>query len=158
LETVHPEIGPLLNKGTTLDDFKYAAEFLQQNNIALRVFILVKPPFINEDEALDWANRSTDFAFDCGATVVALIPTRRGNGAMEALEKSGDWSPPRLQTLEAATDYGVASNRGRVFADLWDLEQFSNCDFCFPVRRERLEQMNLTQQLLLPVECAICHA
>ena len=158
LETVHPEVGPMLNKGATLEDFKYAAEFLQQNNIALRVFILVKPPFLNEDEAIHWANRSTDFAFDCGATVAALIPTRRGNGAMEALEKSGDWSPPRLQTLEAATDYGVASNRGRVFADLWDLEQFSNCEFCFPARRERLEQMNLTQQLLPPVECAACHA
>lgn len=158
LETVHPEIGPRLNKGATLDDFKRATEFLRQNNISLRVFILVKPPFLNEDEVLLWANQSTVFAFDCDATVAALIPTRRGNGAMETLEKSGDWTLPRLQTLEAATNYGVALQKGRVFADLWDLEQFSNCEFCFAARRERLRQMNLIQQFLPSVECSVCHA
>lgn len=156
LETVHPEVGPLLNKGATLQDLQNAAEFLKQNDIALRVFILVKPPFLDEYESLLWANRSTDFAFDCGASVVALIPTRRGNGALEELEKSGDWSPPRLHTLEAATDYGIALKRGRVFADLWDLQQFSDCEVCFEARRERLQTMNFTQRVLPPIECAEC--
>ncbi len=157
LETVHPEVGPLLNKGATLQDFQNAADFLAKNDIALRVFILVKPPFLNEDEALLWANRSTDFAFGCGADVVVLIPTRRGNGAMEALEKSGDWSPPRLKTLENSANYGLALQKGRVFADLWDLQQFSTCEMCFAARRERLETMNFTQQILPPIECVFCH-
>ena len=157
LETVHPEVFTRLNKGATLEDFQRAADFLRQNDIGLRVFILVKPPFLDEDEALFWANQSTDFAFDCGASVAALIPTRRGNGALEALEKSGDWSPPRLKTLEDATKYGIALQRGRVFADLWDLEQFSKCQTCFSARRERLETMNFTQQVLPPIKCAFCH-
>ena len=156
LETIHPEVSELLNKRATPDDFACAAQKLRENDIALRVFALIKPPFMDESEALLWANRSTVFAFDCGASVVALIPTRRGNGAMEILESRGEWSPPRLQTLENATDYGVALQRGRVFADLWDLEQFSTCERCFQARRARLQTMNFEQQVLPAIECGFC--
>src|SRR5438045_6338398 len=105
LETVHPDVLPRLNKRMTLAQFARAADFLRQNQIALRVFILVKPPFLGEDEALHWAKCSLDFAFDCGATVVCLIPTRIGNGALEALAENGQFSPPKLSTLEQAAEY-----------------------------------------------------
>lgn len=156
LETVHPTVGPRLNKRVTLDQFAQAAERLRSNGIALRVFILVKPPFLDEEEALYWAQRSLDFAFDCGATVAALIPTRPGNGAIEALAQSGDFSPPRLATLEAALDYGVALGRGRVFADLWDLERFSDCARCFPSRQARLSAINLQQEIPPMIRCQSC--
>ncbi len=146
LETVHPEVLPRLNKRMTLDQFSRAAAFLHQHEISLRAFILVKPPFLDEDDALEWARRSVDFAFDQRATVVSLIPTRFGNGALEALAARGEFSPPRLETLEASMDYGIGLQRGRVFADLWDLEKFSNCAACYSKRRARLEQINLSQQ------------
>jgi len=156
LETVHPEVLPRLNKRMTLDQFSRAAAFLRENDIALRVFILVKPPFLDEASALHWAKRSLDFAFDCGATVASLIPTRPGNGALEALARRGDFSPPKLATLEAALDYGVSLERGRVFADLWDLEKFSNCPVCLHTRKERLERINVSQLAAAPVHCAKC--
>lgn len=156
LETVHPEIGPKLNKRMTLDGFARAAEFLREHDIALRVFILVKPPFMDEEEALHWANRSLDFAFDCGATVAALIPTRAGNGALEELAAQDLFSPPRLATLEAAAAYGIGLNRGRVFADLWDLEKFSGCAHCFAARQSRLDEMNTRQTIPAAVTCPHC--
>jgi uncharacterized Fe-S cluster-containing MiaB family protein len=140
----------------TLEQFKRAADFLRQNGIALRVFILVKPPFLNEDEALHWAKRSLDFAFDCGATAVSLIPTRPGNGALEALAERGEFSPPRLSTLEVAAAYGVSLRRGRVFVDLWDLEKFCTCASCGPVRLERLQDMNQRQTIPPALECPAC--
>src|SRR5207247_3572102 len=133
LETAHPQVLEKLNKRMTLDQFRRAAEFLRKNELALRVFILVKPPFLDETEALLWAKRSIDFAFDCGATVVSLIPTRFGNGALEALARRGEFSPPKLATLEAAVDYGVGLKRGRVFADLWGLEEVSIWEVCLEV-------------------------
>lgn len=153
LETVHPEVLPKLNKRMTLDQFARTADFLRQHNIALRVFVLVKPPFLDEAEALEWAARSVDFAFDCGATVVSLIPTRPGNGALETLAARGEFAPPKLATLEAAFDYGIGLRRGRVFADTWDLGKFSDCAACFPARQARLERMNLSQQFEAWVEC-----
>ena len=156
LETAHPEVLARLNKRMTLKQFSRAAQFLRSHDIDLRVFILVKPPFLNEAEAGDWAERSLDFAFDRGAAVAALIPTRPGNGALEALTGRGQFSPPKLSSVEKAAAYGIALRRGRVFADLWDLEKFSECGACFPARLERLREMNLTQSVKPPIKCASC--
>ena len=158
IETVHPQILAKLNKRMTTDQFAKAADLLLKNNIDLRVFILVKPPFMREEESLEWAARSLDFAFDCGATAATLIPTRAGNGAMEALEAAGDFSPPRLTTLEAAATYGLTLNRGRVFADLWDLNPSTACPHCYEARIERLRTMNLHQITPAPITCQHCEA
>ncbi len=153
LETAHPDVLAKLNKRMTLEQFSHAAAFLKANDIALRVFILVKPPFLDEAESLHWARRSLDFAFDCGATIASLIPVRGGNGALEALAASGGFSPPKLATLEAAAEYGVGLRRGRVLADLWDLKKFSDCAACFPVRAARLQEMNLRQVVAERMAC-----
>lgn len=156
LETAHPKILASLNKRMTLDQFSTAANLLHQNNIDLRVFILVKPPFMREEESFEWAARSLDFAFDCGATAVTLIPTRSGNGAMETLETIGDFAPPRLATLEASAAYGINLNRGRVFADLWDIKPAAACRQCYKARVNRLHIMNLQQSIVAPIYCTIC--
>jgi radical SAM enzyme (TIGR01210 family) len=153
LETAHPDILPRLNKRMTLAQFSIAANFLRTHHIGLRVFILVQPPFMPAQEALLWAQRSLDFAFECGATAATLIPTRGGNGAMEALSASGEFSPPSLEILEEAVSYGLQQNRGRVFADLWDAEKIPICRFCGPTRIARLRQINLSQADLPPIHC-----
>jgi archaeosine synthase beta-subunit len=154
LETIHPRLLPRLNKRMTLERFATATAFLVGEGIGVRAFVLVKPPFLDEAEAIEWARRSTAFAFDHGASVIGLIPTRGGNGAMEKLAAEGAFGPPRLAALEKALADGLSLGRGRVFADLWDLEALSACPACFTARRERLRQMNLTQTVLPPVPCA----
>jgi len=130
LETAHSEILERLNKRMTIDQFAAAARLLRKHDIDLRVFILVKPPFMGEDEAVEWAKRSLEVAFDCGATAATLIQTRGGNGAMEELAAAGEFSPPRLATLEAAMAYGLSLHRGRVFADLWEAKTADTCPHC----------------------------
>jgi len=156
LETAHPEILERLNKRITLDQFFQASEYLRANRIDLRVFILVQPPFMKAHEALYWAERSLDFAFDCGATAATLIPTRAGNGAMEALVQLGEFSPPTLEVVEAAANYGLNLKRGRVFVDLWDLRLAPPKCSCYPQRIERLHRMNLCQSAQDSMGCAFC--
>jgi radical SAM enzyme (TIGR01210 family) len=157
LETAHPEVLEKLNKRMTLDDFARAAKFLKRHDVDVRVFILVKPPFLpDKAEAQHWVERSIDFAFDHGASVISLIPTRGGNGAMETLASVGQFSPPRLENLESAAEYGIDLRRGRVFADLWDLEKFSQCAACCGARRQRLRRMNLTQEVEPRLQCGAC--
>lgn len=156
LETIHPDVLPQLNKRFSLSDFSRAAEFLREAEIAVRAFVLVNPPFLNEEKGIEWALKSADFAFDCGASVVSLIPTRTGNGAMDRLLESGDFVPPRLVTLESAQEQVLTLQRGRVFADTWDLEQFSQCRFCLEKRRQRLHLINLTQRVQPKVACPAC--
>jgi archaeosine synthase beta-subunit len=154
LETVHPEVLGRLNKRMTLDQFSNAAGFLRRNGIDLRVFILVQPPYLPAAKALPWAQRSLDFAMELGATAAVLIPTRGGNGAMEDLLAGGQFEPPRLETLEAAMEYGLSLKAGRVFADLWGVRE--QCAYCHPQRLARLRRMNLQQVLLERISCARC--
>ena len=156
LETVHPEVLPRLNKHLSLSDFAKAAGFLRHSGIAVRAFILLKPPFLSEAEGLEWAVKSAEFAFASGVEVISLIPTRAGNGALDRLREAGEFAPPRLPTLERAQEAVLGLRRGRVFADTWDLEQFSTCAACFEQRRQRLHQMN-RQQIVPPrMGCRLC--
>jgi archaeosine synthase beta-subunit len=156
LETAHPVVLDRLNKRMTLESFSRAAGWLVERGIAVRVFILLRPPFLTEAEGLEWARRSLDFAFDAGASVCSLIPTRAGNGALDVLAARGNFAPPSLCSLEAALAYGLERNRGRVFADLWDLERFRRCEVCFPARMARLQTMNLQQTVPAPAACSSC--
>jgi archaeosine synthase beta-subunit len=156
LETAHPQVLEKLNKRMTLDAFAAAADFLRRNGIDLRVFILVQPPFMRTAESLHWAQRSLDFAFDCGATAATLIPTRGGNGAMEALSAAGEFTPPDLSIVEAAAEYGLGQDRGRVFTDLWDVQRRDECAACFDTRVQRLREMNLRQQITAKIQCSLC--
>lgn len=144
LESAHPEVLPRLNKGMTVDDFRRAAGFLVGAGISVRAFVLVKPPFQTDAEALEWALRTVEVAFDAGASVVSLIPTRVGNGAMEALRDRGLFAEPRLGLIESVMQQALATPRGRVFVDVWDLERFHQGPD-LPARRTRLERANRTQ-------------
>ncbi len=157
LETVHADVLQRLNKRMTLEMFAGSARFLQENKIDSRVFILVQPPFMLESEAVEWAARSLEFAFDCGATAATLIPTRGGNGAMEELAAADDFSPPALRTLETALEQGILLNKGRVFADLWDAETWPGCPACRKQRIARLQTMNLEQRISAAIVCDVCN-
>ena len=153
LETVHPEVLRLLNKRMTLKDFERATAFLVKNDISVRAFILLRPPFLTESEGIKWAKRSIDFAFQTGVECCVIIPTRGGNGALEYLRKKQLFRPPGIESLEEVLEYGIQLRYGRVFADLWDIDLFSRCDKCRDKRAQRLRRMNLSQELAPPVNC-----
>lgn len=153
LETIHPEVLDRLNKQMTLDSFKQGVGFLRENRISARAFILLRPPFLSEEEGVEWACRSIEFAFQAGVEVCSVIPVRAGNGAMESLASKGFFQEPSMASLEEVLEYGIGLGKGRVFADLWDLKRFSRCDSCFETREARLEKMNLSQRILTPIDC-----
>ncbi len=156
LETAHPEVLARLNKRMTIAQYRTAAEFLRGNDIDLRSFVLVQPPFMKVAESLAWACRSIEVAVECGATAVTLIPTRAGNGAVDELAREGLFTPPQLSVVEEALRYGLGIRRARVFVDLWDIERISACDVCRPARLDRLRAANLSQQMGPAVSCVAC--
>jgi archaeosine synthase beta-subunit len=153
LETANEDLLLKLNKKMTLRDFKDSVSFLTLHDIPSRAFILLRPPFLTEEEGVYWAERSLDFAFRAGIECCTVIPVREGNGAMEKLMKLGFFSRPDISSLETVLEYGIGLKAGRVFADVWDLKLFSGCDRCLDLRIERLIEMNLTQRSAPPVKC-----
>ena len=158
LETVHPDALERLHKRMTVEQFVDAANSLTRCDVAVRVFLLIAPPFVPPDQQDAWLLESIDVAFGCGASVVTLIPTRDGNGAMGALSAEGSFRPPRLAEIERSVELAQAraGRRGRLFVDLWDLERFSACPTCFSARRNRLHVMNLEQRILPRIMCEHC--
>jgi archaeosine synthase beta-subunit len=153
LETIHPEIIKKLNKKMTLNEFKSSVEFLSKNNIKSRAFILLKPPFLSETEAVYWAKQSINFAFQTGVGCCTVIPVRPGNGAMDSLLENGDFSLAAIKSLETVLEYGIKQNKGNVFADVWDLQLFSNCDNCLKESIKRITKMNLYQKITEHIKC-----
>jgi len=104
LETVHPAALDALNKRMTTDDFANAANILRRLGVSLRAFVLIAPPFVPREEQDEWLLASVAFAVECGASVISLIPTRGGNGAMEALAAQKLFCEPTRADIERSIE------------------------------------------------------
>jgi archaeosine synthase beta-subunit len=154
LETIHPDVLPKLNKQLTPEDFKKAAEFLTANDIDVRAFILLNPPYLTgQKENIEWVSKTVEFAFESGTQCCSIIATRSGNGIMQELAKQGLYTPPTLDALEQVFETALQLKQGRVFVDTWDIGFLSTCPDCFQARKERLEAMNLNQKTYPPITC-----
>ena len=158
LESADDKLLDKLNKRFSLNDYKRACDFLGSNNIAHRAFIMVQPPFIHPEDALELCIKTVEFAFDQDASCASLIPSRATTGAMHSLQRTGDFAQPSLAMLEQCFSNALELNRGRVFVDLWDLEMFSHCKTCFNLRRNRLNDMNNSQRVIPKPECKQCQS
>jgi hypothetical protein len=159
LETVHPGALPRLGKGVTLAAFDRAAAALAVHGVALRAFVLLAPPFVPAVEAVEWAVRSVRHALGVGARRVSIIPTRGGNGALEALAAAGDFRPPSLAQLEESLDaaLAVASGEGAVVTvDLWDAPALFAGEPCLTTRLQRLARINEGGAGESPHRCGAC--
>ena len=154
LETIHPGVLPLLNKQMTTEDFAAAALFLRNNQVDVRAFVLLNPPYLTgRDENIRWAFDTVKFAFNNGARCCSIIPTRPGNGIMELLQHDHKYAAPALDMLEEVFERALNLKQGLVFADTWDIRFLSHCDQCFEDRKNRLDAMNLDQQIHPKINC-----
>jgi hypothetical protein len=156
LETIHPAAIEHLNKRLELDRFDRAAAFLAEHHIDLRVFVLLGVPHVPAAESIEWAVRSAEYAAARGATRIAIIPVRGGNGELEQLQALGHFVPPTLAQLETALEHCLGLASVVVTADLWDVERLPACDACRGERVARLRRLNLTGALEPAIHCALC--
>jgi hypothetical protein len=158
LETIHPTALVQTNKRLDLARFDNAANFLLQNDIDLRVFVLLGAPYVPAEESVEWTLRSVEYAEKRGASVVSIIPVRGGNGELERLEVAGDFTPPTLSQLEDALNQGTRFTSCVIAADLWDAEMLAACGSCRSARIERMKRVNLTGIGEPRVSCGTCNA
>ena len=156
LETVHPFAAAQLNKKLDLDRFDRAAAFLAEHDVDMRVFVLLGAPYVPAEESIEWTLRTVDYAAGHGASRIALIPVRGGNGELERLQALGDFVPPTLAQLETALERCVATRPAVVSVDLWDVERLSGCEACRSERVARLGRMNRSGHAQPPISCSVC--
>jgi radical SAM enzyme (TIGR01210 family) len=158
LETIHPVAAAQLNKRLDLAAFARAAHHLTDNEIDLRVFVLLGAPHVPAGESVEWTVRTVEHAVRCGASVVSIIPVRGGNGEMERLAQLGAFARPTLPQLEAALDRCLDFSGTVVTADLWDVALLPGCAACQARRIARLRRSNTTGNAEPPIACTECGA
>ena len=156
LETIHPVAGAQMNKRLDLGRFDIGTRYLVDNEIDLRVFVLLGVPHVPAQESVAWTVRTVDYAVERGASVVSIIPVRGGNGEMERLVALGHVTPPTLLQLEDALDASLQFTNTVVTADLWDAERLPSCGDCRSARIERLRRLNVTGRMEPRIACTVC--
>lgn len=107
LESVQPGTLRRLNKRMTRCDFDAFAKRLHSLKIDLRVFLMLRPPWTDEAEAVQWTVVSAKHAIAYGARHISIIPARDGNGWMDEARRQGVFTPPSTGSLERAFEQSL---------------------------------------------------
>lgn len=99
-----------INKGFTVRDYQNSAGLLAEKGLPVRTYVLLKPPFITESEAIADSTSTIKFAAELSDTV-SLNPVNVQNGTLvERLWRSWAYRPPWLwsvlEVLKATTGLG----------------------------------------------------
>ncbi len=88
-----------INKGFTVEDYVRAAELLNSHGVAVKTYILLKPPFMTERQAIEEAVESVKFASKY-SEVVSVNPMNIQNYTLvEYLWRRGEYRAPWLWSV-----------------------------------------------------------
>ncbi len=88
-----------INKGFTLKQFEEAAEIITKH-LSLRTYVLLKPPFFTEKEAIEEAVKTIEYAFNLGSRIVSLEGcTVQDHTLIKYLYEQEMYNPPKLWSI-----------------------------------------------------------
>ena len=100
LETTSDRIrAESINKGFTFEKFKQAAEIAKQNGIFTKAYLMLKPPFLSEKEALEDILKSIDEVVPYAETVSINLCNVQNGTFVEKLWENKEFRPPWLWSI-----------------------------------------------------------
>ncbi len=89
-----------INKGLLFDDFLKAVELCKKLNLGIRVYLLFKPPFLNEQAAIDDCINSVNKLIDLKVDTISINPINIQKGSyLEYLWYQNRYRPPWFYSL-----------------------------------------------------------
>jgi radical SAM enzyme (TIGR01210 family) len=88
-----------INKGFTFEKFKNAAEIAKQNGIFTKAYLMLKPPFLSEKEAMEDILKSIDDAAPYAETVSINLCNVQNGTFVEKLWENKEFRPPWLWSI-----------------------------------------------------------
>jgi radical SAM enzyme (TIGR01210 family) len=157
VETLQTGMLRRLNKGMNRDDIDGAIHRLRSWQIDVRAFLLLRPPWTLEQEAIRWTELSLRHLFRLGVRHASIIPVRAGNGWLQELHSKGEFTPPSTRALETIMNRAMMiPGRGVVTADLWNWPPVDTCSHCAELRKQRLDEINRHQRWQENYSCDYC--
>jgi len=106
-----------VNKGFTWEDYKSAAERVKEAGASVKTYLLLKPPFLTEKEAIEDAVASIGAAGELSETI-SLNPVNVQRGTLaERLWRAGEYRPPWLWSVMEVLERGSRLTDARLVCD-----------------------------------------
>ncbi|MHB8781167.1 MAG: hypothetical protein ACYC55_07260 [Candidatus Geothermincolia bacterium] len=140
-----------VHKGFSIEDFERAVEIIKDNGALLHTYILLKPPYLGEREAVAEAIRTVRYAFASGAYTASLECSFVQEGTrMAKLYDDGSFSPPWLWSIAEVVK--SCAHMGTLFVGNFDDEPPPiaiprNCDFCSTALTNEFQDYNVTRRI-----------
>ncbi len=105
----------LVNTRVSQPAFESALSVMDELGVTPKIYLMIKPPFVTDAEALTDVLESVTYLKSCGVDGVTLCPTRvsRNTVAWE-LYQTGDYKPPNLWTVLEAVRIANGKSAVRV--------------------------------------------
>ncbi len=152
LETKNDEIREYcVNKGFNTEQYLEKTKLIVDSKLHLLAYVLIKPPFLTEKEAIQDAIETARFAFQRGADVVSLEPVSIQDFTLvHYLHKGGVFDPPWLwSAIEVARDtasFGFVRIGGFEFMPIPKILTH-NCPNCNAEVVSAIDRFNSTSDL-----------
>ena len=137
-----------VNKGFSLSQFTEAANIILKHKVQLRCYLLLKPPFYSEKEAIDDAVASIKTAFSLGVKTTSLeAMTVQKYTLIEYLYNNNSYRMPWLWSIIEVIK--KTSHLGRVFVGLFKFYPSpnfvpNNCGVCNNKTMDAIVEYNRT--------------
>jgi radical SAM enzyme (TIGR01210 family) len=162
LESSNPTIRALcVNKSYTLEEFDKAVLRIKNHAKAL-AYVLVKPSFLTEREALEDAVATARYAFEKGVDIVSIEPINLSNYNMSgALNRIGKyrvcWLWTVVEVVRRASAFGRVRLGGEQFSPRYYYHPF-NCSKCSTRFYKAFQRFNATLNIdvLTSLSCTSC--
>jgi radical SAM enzyme (TIGR01210 family) len=116
LESVDDHIrNNYINKGLLYDDFLKAVELCKHFNLGIRVYLLFKPPFLNEQAAIDDCINSVNTLINLHVDTISINPLNIQKGSyVEYLWYQNRYRPPWFYSLIKALKIILLSKKDEI--------------------------------------------
>ena len=140
-----------VNKSFRVKDYVRAAELMKEMGIPLKTYLLLKPPFMTEKEAIEDAKRSVLFAAKYSAEISLNPINIQSHTLVNRLWKRGEYRPPWLWSVVEvikATKPEIGDVRLVSWPTAGGLQRGAhNCGKCDKEVLRAIESFSLTQDL-----------
>lgn len=142
----------ILNKGVALNEFRTTATRLRERKVKFVAYVLVKPPFITEAEAIVDAVSTIEFAHSIGVDIIFLEPVSiQDYTLVNYLWEAGSYRAPWIwsifEIIKETIHFGMTLRIGGF--DFYPIPKHftSNCPICNPEMLQRIKAFNRSNDL-----------
>lgn len=140
-----------INKGFSFEDYKTAAEVVNESGATVKTYLLLKPPFISEKRAIEDVIKSAALVASYSSTISLNLCNVQKYTPLEDLWKKGYYRPPWLwSAVEAIKEIKRRNANVVVMSDpvgAGHIRGPHNCGRCDTEITDAIKNFNRTQDL-----------